>query len=60
MSGLVRGREGEFGLLGAEVFEARLKPRESLVAALRGEPALLEGLEVALERLLGTGDLGDG
>jgi hypothetical protein len=34
VSGLVRGREGEFGFLGAKVFEARLEPREPLVAAL--------------------------
>jgi hypothetical protein len=57
-SGLVRGREGEFGVLGAEVFEARLEPREPLVAAFGGEFALLEGLVVALERLLAAGDLG--
>jgi hypothetical protein len=43
--------------LGAEVFEPRLEPRESLVEALGGELALLESLEVPLERLLGAGDL---
>lgn len=57
-SGLVRRREREFGLLGAEVLEPRLEPREPLVAALGGELALLKGLVVALERLLGSGDLG--
>lgn len=45
-------------MLGAEVFEARLQPREPLVAALAGELALLECLEEALERLLGARDLG--
>ena len=57
-SGLVRGRRGEFGLLAVEVFEARVEPREPLVAAFGGELALLEGLVVALESLLGPGDLG--
>ncbi|MBA2642524.1 MAG: hypothetical protein H0U82_06315 [Actinobacteria bacterium] len=58
LSGLVRRRDGQFGVLGAEVFQARLKPREPFVAALGGELALLEGLVVALERLLGADDLG--
>ena len=42
-------------MVGAEVFEARLEPREPLVAALGGEPSLLEGRVVAFERLLGAG-----
>jgi hypothetical protein len=58
VSGLVARRRGEFGLLAAEVFEARLEPREPLLAAVGGELSLLEGLVVALERLLGAGDLG--
>jgi hypothetical protein len=49
-------REREFGLVGAEVFEACLEPQEPLVEAFGGEFALLEGLVVALERLLGAGD----
>jgi len=44
-------------LLGVEVFEPRPQPREPLLAAFGGEPSLLEGLVVALERLLGAGDL---
>jgi hypothetical protein len=39
-----------------ELFEARLEPREALVAALGGELALLKRLVVALERLLGPGE----
>ena len=56
--GLVGAVVGELGLLGAEVVEAGVQARDALFAALRGEPALLEGLEVALGRAFGTGDLG--
>jgi hypothetical protein len=41
-----------------EVVEARLKARQPLLAALGRELVLLEGLVVALERVLGAGDLG--
>jgi hypothetical protein len=58
VSGLVWARRREFGFLGAEVFEPRLEPREPFVAPLGQELALFEGLVVALECLLGTGDLG--
>jgi hypothetical protein len=57
VSGLVWAREREFGLLNAEVLEACLESQEADVAAF-GESLLLEGLVVALERLLGAGDLG--
>jgi hypothetical protein len=45
-------------LLGVEVVEARLEARQPLLAALRRELPLLEGLVVALERALGAGDFG--
>jgi hypothetical protein len=48
--GLVGAVVGELGLLGAEVVEAGVQARDALFAALGGEPALLEGLEVALGR----------
>jgi hypothetical protein len=44
--------------LGAEVREAGVQARDAPFAALRGEPALLEGLEVALGRAFDAGDLG--
>jgi len=43
--------------LGAEVVEAGVQARYALFAALGGEPALLEGLEVALGRAFNAGDL---
>jgi hypothetical protein len=58
--GLVGAVVGKLGLLGAEVFEAGVQVRDALFAALGGEPALLEGLEVALGRAFDTGDLGVG
>jgi hypothetical protein len=45
-------------LLSVEVVEARLEAREALLAALVRELSLLEGLVVALQGLLGAGDLG--
>jgi hypothetical protein len=48
--GLAGAIVGELGLLGLEVFESRVQVRDALFAALGGEPALLEGLEVALSR----------
>jgi hypothetical protein len=56
--GLVGAVVGELGLLGAEVIEAGVQARDALFATLGGEPALLEGLEVALGRAFDTGDLG--
>ena len=41
-----------------EVVEAGVQAGEALFAALGGESALLEGLEVALGRAFDTGDLG--
>ncbi|MGH3008977.1 MAG: hypothetical protein ACRDLM_06160 [Gaiellaceae bacterium] len=57
MGRLVWRGEGEFGFLGAEVVESRLQADESIFAAFGGELALLEGLVVALQRLLGARDL---
>ena len=56
--GLVRGVEGEFGLLGVEVVEASLEAGEAVFAAFGCELALFEGFVVALQRLLGAGDFG--
>jgi hypothetical protein len=56
--GLVGAVVGELGVLGAEVFEAGVQARDALFAALGGEPALLEGLEVALGCAFCAGDLG--
>ncbi|HET8821519.1 MAG TPA: hypothetical protein VFM57_08220 [Thermoleophilaceae bacterium] len=58
MCGLVRRLKGEFGLLGAEVVEARLEANESVLASFGRELALLEGLVVAFQCLLGAHDLG--
>jgi hypothetical protein len=46
--GLVGAVASKLGLLGAEVIEAAVQARYALLAALGGEAALLEGLEVAL------------
>jgi hypothetical protein len=56
--GLVWRLEREFGLLAVEVVEAPLQARESLFAAFGREGASFKGFVVALERVLGTGDLG--
>jgi hypothetical protein len=45
-------------LLTVEFVEARLEANEPGFAALACERALLEGFVVALQRLLGAGDLG--
>jgi hypothetical protein len=55
--GLVGAVVGELGLLGAEVVEGGVQARDALFAALGGEPALLEGLEVALGRAFDAGNL---
>jgi hypothetical protein len=57
--GLIGAVVGKLGLLGAEVVEAGVQARDALFAALGGELALLEGLEVALGCAFGAGDLGD-
>jgi hypothetical protein len=54
---LVGAVVGELGLLGLEVFESRVQTGYALLAALGGEPALLEGLEVALGRAFDAGNL---
>lgn len=50
-------RDDEVALLGGEVFEAFLEASEAFLAALGVEGALLEGLEVALDRGLDAGHL---
>ena len=49
---------GEFGLLAAEVVQARLEARQPFVTAPGGERALFERFVVALERPFGADDLG--
>lgn len=49
---------GELCLLGVEVFEAGVQAGAALLAALGGEAALLEGLEVALGCAFCACDLG--
>lgn len=56
--GLVGAVVSELGWLGVEVIEAGVQVRHALLAALGGEPALLEGLEVALGRAFDACDLG--
>ncbi|HWY18607.1 MAG TPA: hypothetical protein VNY27_07845 [Solirubrobacteraceae bacterium] len=56
--GLVGCDVGELGVLGAEVVEAGVQVRDALFAALGGELALLECLEVALGCAFCAGDLG--
>src|SRR6266571_6707671 len=55
---LVGRRCGEFGLLAAELLQTGVEAGQAFVAALGGELALFEGLEVALECLFGARDLG--
>lgn len=56
--GLVGAVVHELGVLGAEVIESGVQARDALFAALGGESALLEGLEVALGCAFCACDLG--
>lgn len=58
MCGVVGIVVSKLGLLGLEVFEAGVQARDALFAALGGELALLEGLEVALGCAFCACDLG--